>query len=124
MSIERDIPLQVDMFTGEQVDTRTASQKKRDRERTRPQQTEMFAPSEIAQFGVNPHPLIDLSPHTRLTLSCEDPRTAEEIEQDQQRATEENTYQMFDTECKALLVRSVLALVVYEPPQRAIVPYS
>ncbi|MFC1961120.1 hypothetical protein ACFLYO_10460 [Chloroflexota bacterium] len=124
MSIETHTPLQIDMFTGERVDTRSPAQKQRDRERARPQQTEMFAPSEIAQFGVNPRPLIHLSPHTRLTLSHEDSRTAEEIERDQQRAPEENTYQMFDTACKALLVRSVLALIVYEPPQRAIILYS
>lgn len=124
MNIEREIPLQIDMFTGEQVDNRGSAQKRRDRERAKPQQSEMFAASEIAQFGVNPHPLIDLSPHTRLTLSREDPRTEEEIERDRRLAAEENTYQMFDTECRALLVRSVLALVVYEPPERAIILYA
>ncbi|MFC1959368.1 hypothetical protein ACFLYO_01540 [Chloroflexota bacterium] len=124
MSKESHTPLQIDMFTGEQVDTRSPTQKRRDREQAKPQQAEMFAASELAQFGVNPHPLIDLSPHTKLTLSREDPRTEEEVERDRQRAAEENTYKMFDTECKALLVRSVLALVVYEPPERALVPYS
>lgn len=66
-------PLQFDMFTGEAVDNRTRQQKKLDKEREQPKQTEMFSQREIAQFGVNPHPLLPLSPNTKLLLIPEDP---------------------------------------------------
>jgi len=90
------VPLQFDMFSGELVDNRTRRQKKQDKERTQPRQMEMFSSREVAQFGVNPRPLIPLSPNTRLLLIPEDPRTEEEIEHDRQRAAQEQTYQMFD----------------------------
>ncbi len=95
---ETDPVLQVDMFSGELVDNRTRTQKQRDQERARPQQTEMFAAKEVAQFGVNPRPLISLSEHTRLTLQMEDPRTEEEIEHDRQRTAEALTYHLFEDE--------------------------
>ncbi len=85
------------MFSGELVDTRTRRQKKLDREREQPKQMEMFSQREVAQFGVNAHPLLPLSPKTKLLLIPEDPRTEEEIERDIQRAAEERTYQMFET---------------------------
>jgi hypothetical protein len=109
--------LQIDMFTGELVDNRTPAQKKNDLELQRPRQMELFAAREVAQFGVNPRPLIDLSPTTRLTLWSEDPRTEDEIERDRQRAAEAATYKMLDMECRALIVRGIVALTIYQPPQ-------
>ena len=45
---------------------------------------------------VNAHPLLPLSPHTKLGLIFEDHRTPEEIERDVQRAAEKKTHRMFD----------------------------
>mgnify|MGYP000849220642 CR=1 FL=1 len=127
------IPLQFDMFSGELVDNRTTRQKKQDKERQQPKQIEMFASREIAQFGINPRPLLPLSPNTKLLLIPEDPRTDEEIEQDRQREAEKHTIRMFgesrssgeniqseepaegtepDTETLALVPRGVVALVL------------
>jgi hypothetical protein len=89
-----EIPRQRNMFTDEWDDTRTRRQKKLDREREQPKQHEMFSQRDLAQFGVR-KPLMPLSPHTRLVLINEDPRTPEEIERDIQRAAEEQTYRMF-----------------------------
>jgi hypothetical protein len=85
------------MFSGELVDTRTRRQKKLDREREQPKQMEMFSQRDVAQFGVNAHPLLPLSPNTKLLLIPEDPRTEEEMERDLQRAAEQQTYRMFET---------------------------
>jgi len=127
-------PLQFDMFTGEPVDNRTRQQKKQDKARQQPKQIEMFSSREVAQFGVNPRPLLPLSPNTKLLLIPEDPRTDEEIEQDRQRAALEQTYKMFpepaptneadkpenlgseitpDTTTLALVPRGVVAVVIY-----------
>jgi len=84
------------MFTGEWDDNRMRRQKKLDREREQLKQQEMFSQREMAQFGVNPRPLLPLSPHTKLGLIFEDHRTEEEIERDLQRAAEEKTRQLFD----------------------------
>ena len=96
MSKEIDTPLQINMFTGELDDNRTRRQKKQAHERQQPKQTEMFSSREIAQFGVNAHPLMSFPSNTSLLLISEDPRTAEEKERDLQRAAEEQTYQMFN----------------------------
>lgn len=126
-------PLQMDMFSGELVDNRTRQQKKQDKERQQPKQTEMFSQREIAQFGVNPNPLMPLSPNTRLLLIPEDPRTEEEIEQARQQEAEKRTVRMFaepvtaeapqpknqdaeptlDTTTLALVPRGVVAVVIY-----------
>jgi len=127
-------PLQFDMFSRELVDNRTTRQKKQDKERQKPRQTEMFSSREIAQFGVNPRPLLPLSPNTKLLLIPEDPRTEEEIEQDRQREAEKHTIRMFgesqtsgenlqseepaegtepDTETLALVPRGVVAVVIF-----------
>ncbi len=92
-----EAPRQHDMFTGETVDPRTASQKRRDKERQQPQQAEMFSAREIAQFGVNAHPQLPLSLNTRLELSIIDHRSDEEIEEDRMRAAEALTYPLFDS---------------------------
>lgn len=73
---------QIDLFSGEVVDNRTRAQKQADREREKPQQTELFAQREIAQFGVRANPHLPLSEHTKLVLIREDPRSEEEIERD------------------------------------------
>jgi len=88
-------PLQHDMFTGELVDTRTARQKRQDREQAQGKQLLMFSQRDIAQFGVNPHPLLPIPEQAKAGPLFEDRRTEEEIEQDRQRAAEEKTYQLF-----------------------------
>ncbi len=85
-----EIPRQQDMFTGEQVDVRTAAQKRQ----PKLNQMEMFAAREVAQFGVRANPRLPLSPKTRLELSVEDRRTEEQQEQDRMRAAEANTYSL------------------------------
>jgi hypothetical protein len=47
-----EIPKMRDMFTNELVDVHTPKQKRRDKRREGPQQTEMFPQRELAQFGV------------------------------------------------------------------------
>ena len=114
------------MFTGELDDNRTRRQKKRDKERQQPRQTEMFSQGELAQFGVR-KTAWPLSPTTKLGLIFEDPRTEEEKERDRQRAAEERTYQMFEEpapDSQAQTERldatapaaKMLAVVVYEAP--------
>ena len=90
-----EISRQFNMFTGEWDDNRTPRQKRLDEERGKLKQIEMFPQREVAQFGVTAHPLMPLSPHTKLILISEDPRTDEEIERDIQRAAEERTATMF-----------------------------
>jgi hypothetical protein len=90
-----EIPRQFNMFTNEWDDNRTSRQKKRDQARGQLKQHEMFSQREIAQFGVNAHPLLPLSPHTKLGLIFEDHRTEEEVERDRQRQAEAKTYQLF-----------------------------
>ena len=131
---KEDTPLQMDMFSGELVDNRTRQQKRQDKAREQPKQIEMFSQREIAQFGVNPNPLMPLSPNTRLLLIPEDPRTDEEIEQYRQQEAEKRTVQMFaepapvqetklpenqdaepslDTTTLTLVPRGVVAVVIY-----------
>jgi len=132
-------PLQFNMFSGELDDNRTAEQKKRDRQRQHPQQIEMFSQRDIAQFGVNPKPLLPLSPHTRLGLMFEDPRTEDEKARDIQRQAEANTYQMFVDPGQGDLAPTApevatLAVIVYEAPclalmvieraSLAVIPYA
>jgi len=131
---KEDTPLQFDMFSGDLVDNRTRQQTQQDKARAQPQQMEMFAQRELAQFGVNPRPLMPLSPNTRLLLFAQDPRTPEQIEQDTQLEAEKRTARMFgepaltenspqpetpttepplDTTTLALVPRGVVALVIY-----------
>lgn len=83
-------------FEGELVDNRSKSQRKRDRERTKPRQAEMFPQREMAQFGVKPNPKLPISPKTSLELAMEDLKTEEEIEQERMKAAQELTYSLFD----------------------------
>lgn len=96
MSKEGENALQYDLFTGELIDNRTATQKKRAREAERPQQGLMFSQREMAQFGVEAHPKLPLSPKTRLELLVEDNRTEEEIAADIQRQALKNNLRMFE----------------------------
>jgi hypothetical protein len=86
---------QIDLFSGEVVDNRTRAQKQAAREREKPQQTEMFAQREIAQFGVRANPHLSLSEHTKLVLVREDPRSEEEIERDRVREAQMLTVALF-----------------------------
>jgi hypothetical protein len=94
--MEREVPLQKDMFSGELVDNRTRQQRQNDKKLERPTQTEMFRHGEIAQFGVRAHPQFSLSSTTKLVLVSEDPRTEEEKERDLQHEAEKLTYALFD----------------------------
>lgn len=95
MTSSKEISLQYDLFTRELVDNRTSSQRRADRQQEQPQQAEMFSQRDLAQFGVRARPQMSLSPHTKLVLIAEDPRTPEEVERDLQREAESLTYQMF-----------------------------
>jgi hypothetical protein len=106
--------MQKDMFSGEFVDRRTASQKKADKERNDWKQMEMFSQRDLAQFGVSAHPVMDVSPG-RLVLISEDPRTPEEKERDLRRAAEAKTRPMFaDTPTE----NSEVALAEQAPAER------
>ena len=92
--MRKEVPLQSDMFTRKLVDTRTRKQKKKAKKQEQPKQAEMFSQREMAQFGVQAHPKIPLSPKTRLELALQDMRTEEEKEQDFQREVEERSYRL------------------------------
>jgi hypothetical protein len=94
----KEAPLQMDMFTGELVDNRTGTQKRKAREEEGPKQAEMFSQREMAQFGVKANPKLPISPKTRIELMIEDHRTEEEkAEAIQQEALQRN-YRMFPEE--------------------------
>ena len=92
--MSKEVPLQVDMFTGNLVDTRNRKQKKKAKEAQQPRQAEMFSQREMAQFGVRANPKLPISPKTRLELLVQDLRTEEEKEQDFQREVEERSYRL------------------------------
>jgi preprotein translocase subunit SecF len=92
--MSKEVPLQVDMFSGELVDTRTRKQKKQEQERQKPMQTAMFSQREMAQFGVRAHPQIPLSAKTRIELALQDVRTEEEKEEARRREIERRSYRL------------------------------
>jgi hypothetical protein len=92
--MSKEVPLQVDMFSGDLVDTRTRKQKKKAAEQEQPRQAEMFSQREMAQFGVRANPKIPISPKTRLELALQDMRTEEEKERDFQREVEKRSYRL------------------------------
>ena len=94
--MSKEVPLQVNMFTGDLVDTRTRKQKKKAKEQKEPRQTEMFSQREMAQFGVNPFPKLPISPKTRIELMMEDLRTEEEKAEAIQREAEKRNYRRFE----------------------------
>jgi hypothetical protein len=93
------VPLQADMFSGELVDARSDYQKKKDKERTAPQQIQMFRTPEIVQVGRTVKSAyqewIDQATAPPLVLELVETRTPEEIERDKQREAEALTVPMF-----------------------------
>ena len=92
--MSKELPLQVDMFSGELVDTRTRKQKKREAELKKPTQTEMFSQRELAQFGVRANPQIPISPKTRIELALQDMRSKEDKEAARQQEIEKRSYRL------------------------------
>ena len=92
--MSKEVLLQVDMFSGELIDTRTRKQKKREAERGKPVQTEMFSQRELAQFGVRANPQIPISPKTRIELALQDLRSEEEKEEARRREIERRSYRL------------------------------
>lgn len=92
--MSKEVPFQRDMFTGKLIDTRNRKQKKKAQEAQQPKQAEMFSQREMAQFGVQAHPKIPISPKTRLELALQDMRTEEEKERDFQREVERRSYRL------------------------------
>jgi hypothetical protein len=93
-----ETPLQVDMFTGALVDTRTAAQKQRDAAIIIPRQMEMFSQRELAQYV--PLPRMSLPDTATLMLVAEDPRTDEERERDRERAARKLTRSLFEEDAE------------------------
>lgn len=91
-----EVPLQASLFGDNLVDTRTRTQKKRDKQLQAPKQLTMFSTPEMAQFGVNPRPLLPMSPHTALRLLIQDPRTDEQRLQDELQAANNNTHSLLE----------------------------
>ena len=92
--MSKEVPLQVDMFSGELIDTRTRKQKKREAELKEPVQTEMFSQRELAQFGVRANPQIPISPKTRIELALQDLRSEEEKEEARKLEIEKRSYRL------------------------------
>ena len=92
--MSKEVPLQVDMFSGELIDTRTRKQKKREAELKKPVQTEMFSQREMAQFGVRANPQIPISPKTRIELALQDMRSEEEKKVARQQEIEKRSYRL------------------------------
>ena len=92
--MSKEVPRQVDMFSGELVDTRTRKQKKREAEIKEPVQTEMFSQRELAQFGVRANPQIPISPKTRIQLALQDLRSEEEKEEARKLEIEKRSYRL------------------------------
>lgn len=80
------VSLQFDMFSGELVDARSASQKRKDKERANPQQIQLFSASEVIQFGATTKSAyrdwLDQATAPPLVLHMIETRTPEEIELD------------------------------------------
>lgn len=96
---KEDLPLQIDMFTGEPVDARSAHQKRQDRLRQAPQQIQMFKTPEMVQIGGRTRsPYQDWLDHSTappLVLQMIETRTPEEIERDLIREAEKRMTPMF-----------------------------
>lgn len=105
MTQRSEIPLQVEMFSGQGVDNRTKTQKKRDKLKG-VRQPFMFSQREMAQFGVNPHPKFALSRRPSLVLVREDVRTPAQVERDRQRQAEAMTKALFNGDSPSVDVNS------------------
>lgn len=97
-----EVLLQFDIFSGELVDTRSAAQKRRDREVLEPRQMEMFSQRDLAQYI--PPARMSLPDTATLHLVMEDPRTEEEKESDRECAAKALTSPMFIIEDEAALL--------------------
>lgn len=97
-------PLQYDLFSGELVDTRSDYQKKKDRERTAPQQIQMFKTPEMVQFGAKPKSAyrewLDQATAPPLMLEMQETRTPEEIERDRLREAQKQMKPLFEGEAE------------------------
>ena len=96
------LSLQYDMFSGEFVDARSDSQKKKNKERSTPQQMQMFKTPEMVQIGGKAKPAyrdwLDKSTAPPLVLQTVETRTPEEIECDLLREAEKLMTPMFTEE--------------------------
>jgi hypothetical protein len=90
-----EAPLQIDLFTGELVDTRTAAQRHMDAERQRPAQMSLFSAAEHVELSLPARPWLDELPAPLLELIILDTRTEEEKERDQLRAAQKLTVPLF-----------------------------
>lgn len=94
--------LQFDMFSGELVDTRSDYQKKRDKERTAPQQIQMFSTPEVVQFGAKTKSAyrdwLDQATAPPLVLQMIETRTPEEIELALLKEAQKHMTSLFDVE--------------------------
>jgi hypothetical protein len=97
--LKEGVILQYDMFTGQPVDNRTPTQKKRDQEINAPQQIQMFKTPEIVQLGMKKKTLygewMQKAPPPPLVLHQIDTRTADEIERDLMREAQKKTIPLF-----------------------------
>ena len=96
MAKEGEPVLQLDLFTGESVDNRTPKQKRLARQQDKPQQAMMFSQRDMAQFGVEAHPKLPISPKTRIELMIEDHRTEEEKAAAIQEEALKQNYRLFE----------------------------
>ena len=95
-------PLQHDLFTGELVDNRSNYQKRKDKDRSAPQQLQMFRTPEIVQFGVSARPWLKDAPQPQLVLEIQETRTPEQIERDLMREAEKQTVSLFGDAASSL----------------------
>jgi len=96
MAKEGQPALQLDLFTGESVDNRSPKQKRLAKEQDKPQQAMMFSQRDMAQFGVEAHPKLPISPKTRIELMIEDHRTEEEKAAAIQEEALKQNYRLFE----------------------------
>ncbi len=110
---KENLLLQYDMFSGELIDTRSESQKKKDKDHSAPQQAQMFKTSEIVQTGGKTkssyRDWLDVATAPPLVLQIIDTRTTEEIERDLMHEAEQLTASMFDEETPAIVEDQSLA---------------
>ncbi len=95
-------PLQFDLFSGELVDSRSAYQKRKDKNRDAPQQLLMFKTPEIVQYGVSARPWLNDAPRPQLVLEIQETRTPEEIERDLMREAQKYTASFIDDPAPSL----------------------
>lgn len=98
MPTSKTIPLQVDMFTGQSVDTRSRNQKQADEVLKQGTQQQMFSIQDVPFGGKRAKPIVDISqlPSPQLELISEDPRSEEEKALARKREMESNTYRLFE----------------------------